>query len=614
MRVPTIIAATATGLSLLPTSSAIRPVHLPRGEESPCDATCMRRFLYDTGYASAAAGVGLVMDAYNSSEWCVSDTNTDWCPALVNVTVSNIAGKAMSLTNTSSDPSFTCGPECMVKQIAEVTRVTAIHAMSWAAKTVNGTTMSENVMSSVASEDKPDAAKKIDWMIGYLMHNSTSTVNAEALHKAMDAYKGPKPVARRSAGTAVSGEKKKKKKNILGLGTTAAFFGTLMAGGTGYKVVSDCLRPEDLVKLATSPNVLENTAILKWLAEGPNLTPETTAEIMAHGAYQEAYPELYPEYASRVGGIPESEMISGSIYWLDTPDTSDIVLPSDTAPSGSGSGVGALGALGDTLSGSGVGALGALGDTLTGLGALGALGDTLSGSGLGALGALGDILPPFGSGSGDSHAGQDPAGMAPPAQGNPEMSTAHTVQQPTATLKPANTVEHDPVATPRPHHATAPTRQPTTLQTTVKPATSAVVKPLVFVTDKLPATTNVAHLPPAPPPPPPPAPPPPPPPAPPACQVDYMGYVGSYDDFRILGVGWDESKLSAGGAPGSGLHHQLKKCSGLSLWTFLPQTPTGPESPWTFRASGRTTISQKKCIQRAIKSAGAPSGRCSGSG
>ncbi|KAK0355867.1 hypothetical protein LTR02_017164 [Friedmanniomyces endolithicus] len=85
------------------------------------------------------------------------------------------------------------------------------------------------------------------------------------------------------------------------------------------------------------------------------------------------------------------------------------------------------------------------------------------------------------------------------------------------------------------------------------------------------------------------------------------------DVFNIWGANWDQQKLDGKGTPGwgKGLYHQLHGCGGLSHWRFEPIAPT-PEHPYTFHAWGRTTIWKGLCIERAMRSAGAPRGHCYG--
>ncbi|KAK0325960.1 hypothetical protein LTR54_005533 [Friedmanniomyces endolithicus] len=79
------------------------------------------------------------------------------------------------------------------------------------------------------------------------------------------------------------------------------------------------------------------------------------------------------------------------------------------------------------------------------------------------------------------------------------------------------------------------------------------------------------------------------------------------DTFNIWGANWDQQKLDGKGTPGwgKGLYHQLHGCGGLSHWSFEPIAPT-LKHPYTFHAWGRTTIFKGPCIERAMRSAGAP--------
>jgi len=94
------------------------------------------------------------------------------------------------------------------------------------------------------------------------------------------------------------------------------------------------------------------------------------------------------------------------------------------------------------------------------------------------------------------------------------------------------------------------------------------------------------------------------------CWTSYRIIV---DVFQIWGVNWDQHKLDGTGTPGwgKGLYHELHGCGALSMWGFEPLAPS-PEHPWTFHAWGRTTIGKKGCIERAMRSAGAPRGYCLG--
>ncbi|KAK0307106.1 hypothetical protein LTR01_005752 [Friedmanniomyces endolithicus] len=85
------------------------------------------------------------------------------------------------------------------------------------------------------------------------------------------------------------------------------------------------------------------------------------------------------------------------------------------------------------------------------------------------------------------------------------------------------------------------------------------------------------------------------------------------DRFNIWGANWDQQKLDGKGTPGwgKGLYHQLHGCGALSHWRFEPMAPT-PDRPYTFHAWGRTTVFKGPCIERAMRSAGAPRGNCYG--
>ncbi|KAK4985949.1 hypothetical protein LTR66_003456 [Elasticomyces elasticus] len=92
------------------------------------------------------------------------------------------------------------------------------------------------------------------------------------------------------------------------------------------------------------------------------------------------------------------------------------------------------------------------------------------------------------------------------------------------------------------------------------------------------------------------------------CNTHYRWF---FDSFEIYGKYWDHSKLDSLGVAGEGLHKQLKGCSVISKWKFEVYED---QTEWDFKAQGRTTILQKRCIENAIMSSGAPKGHCYGSG
>ena len=107
------------------------------------------------------------------------------------------------------------------------------------------------------------------------------------------------------------------------------------------------------------------------------------------------------------------------------------------------------------------------------------------------------------------------------------------------------------------------------------------------------------------------------PPAPVAsCKTHYWGVL---DSFEIWGTNWDQAKLDGQGSylSGRGLLQELEGCGDVTKWKFHVYDPQDSSNTghWQWRAQGRTTIWQKRCIEHAMVSGGAPNMiRCSGSG
>ena len=145
-----------------------------------CDSACLRRLLYQTAYSSASDGVNLVMDAYDSHEWCFSNDNIDWCPEMINNSISGIVGRAMNNTYTPS-PDIKDGD--FLQQLDNVSRQAVVNTMGWASRTVNGTADLDAVDSG--------AVRALEWTMWHLLNDGSSGVDHDALEEAMAAYQTP---------------------------------------------------------------------------------------------------------------------------------------------------------------------------------------------------------------------------------------------------------------------------------------------------------------------------------------------------------------------------------------------------------------------------------------
>lgn len=127
-----------------------------------CDDNCIRRLTYEVAYSSGAAGVGQVMTAYDSRDWCASADNSIWCPEMIEGYVSGMAGK---LTNEAMVTSGECDTDCAAQRLANVSREAAVDSMVWAMQTVNG------------SSNNPDlvAIRRLKWTVWHLQQKTNPT-------------------------------------------------------------------------------------------------------------------------------------------------------------------------------------------------------------------------------------------------------------------------------------------------------------------------------------------------------------------------------------------------------------------------------------------------------
>lgn len=91
-----------------------------------------------------------------------------------------------------------------------------------------------------------------------------------------------------------------------------------------------------------------------------------------------------------------------------------------------------------------------------------------------------------------------------------------------------------------------------------------------------------------------------------SCKVSYDVLIDSFD---IKGVDFDSAKL---GTNGSGLKTQIGGYGALTEWSFDDELD---DPVYSWEVTGRLRIGNKACVQRAITSAGGPTGvSCGGSG
>ena len=146
----------------------------------PCEANCMHRLFYRTAYSSAITGVEHAMSAYESFQWCAED-NKDWCPQVINTTVSAVAGNAVKTVPIDFE---NCGDQCLLTSLSTVSQNSALWAMRWAANAFNGT-----------GNHNDNRVKKFHQSVWHLSNAKLAEIDTHKLNHAMSSHKSVhKPV------------------------------------------------------------------------------------------------------------------------------------------------------------------------------------------------------------------------------------------------------------------------------------------------------------------------------------------------------------------------------------------------------------------------------------
>ncbi|TKA82823.1 hypothetical protein B0A55_01073 [Friedmanniomyces simplex] len=216
---------------------------------SPCGQTCMHRLLYNTAYSSAASGIGMVMDAYDSRSHCLAEPQRDICPDFIRQTVSDIAGAMMK---TAHVPSNGVTHDDFLESMADVSRRAARLGMSCASL-------------AVTTPDMPRGPRydSMAWTLHRLSTHKSSNVNEKKLQQA---------IANHPAGKPNPGSLKEDKYTLLGSDTPSYILGPLM-GGPGPCLDAILCSPDVFATIspvligALDEGVLPKDAFLLYLLE-----------------------------------------------------------------------------------------------------------------------------------------------------------------------------------------------------------------------------------------------------------------------------------------------------------------------------------------------------------
>jgi len=239
-------------MAILTLQMATLVVSKHHGPSSPCGKTCMRRLLYNTAYSSAASGIGMVMDVYDSKAYCLTDAKESVCPDWVRQTVSNIAGDMMKkrFRMLGATPGVT--HYSFVQEMADVSREAALLGMSWASKTVTG-----------IGEHNQAQYDSMAWTLHHLQTTKSTKVHAKKLRQA---------IANHPAGKPNPGSVKEDQTILLGSDTPSYILGPLM-GGPGPCLDAILCSPDVFAIIspmlvgALDQGVLRKDAFLLYLLE-----------------------------------------------------------------------------------------------------------------------------------------------------------------------------------------------------------------------------------------------------------------------------------------------------------------------------------------------------------
>jgi len=244
-------------MAILTLQMATLAVSKHHGPSSPCGKTCMRRLLYNTAYSSAASGIGMVMDVYDTKSYCSTDATESLCPDWVRQTVSDIASEMTKekFRMLGATPSVT--HYSFVQEMADVSREAALLGMSWASKTVTG-----------IGEHNQAQYDSMAWTLHHLQTTKSTKVHAKKLRKA---------IANHPAGEPTPGSLKLDQTILLGSDTPSYILGPLM-GGPGPCLDAILCSPDVFAVIspmlvgALDKGVLRKDAFLLYLLESAHGT------------------------------------------------------------------------------------------------------------------------------------------------------------------------------------------------------------------------------------------------------------------------------------------------------------------------------------------------------
>ncbi|KAK0265854.1 hypothetical protein LTS09_001091 [Friedmanniomyces endolithicus] len=287
-------------MAILTLQMATLVVSKHHGPPSPCGKTCMRRLLYNTAYSSAASGIGMVMDVYDSKAYCLTDAKESVCPDWVRQTVSDIASEMMKkkFRMLGATPSVT--HYSFVQEMADVSREAALLGMSWASKTVTG-----------IGEHNQAQYDSMAWALHHLQTTKSTKVHAKKLRRA---------IANHPAGKPNPGSMQMDQTILLGSDTPSYILGPLM-GGPGPCLDAILCSPDVFAVIspmlvgALDKGVLRKDAFLLYLLESAH----GTSKVKRGGKPGEIYSFEYAKWLQRPSHGGQGHQMPPKNFDVDKP-------------------------------------------------------------------------------------------------------------------------------------------------------------------------------------------------------------------------------------------------------------------------------------------------------
>ncbi|KAK0354545.1 hypothetical protein LTS02_011464 [Friedmanniomyces endolithicus] len=288
-------------MAILTLQMATLVVSKHHGPSSPCGKTCMRRLLYNTAYSSAASGIGMVMDVYDSKAYCLTDAKESVCPDWVRQTVSDIAGDMMKkrFRMLGATPGVT--HYSFVQEMADVSREAALLGMSWASKTVTG-----------IGEHNQAQYDSMAWTLHHLQTTKSTKVHAKKLRQAIANHPADKPNP---------GSVKEDQTILLGSDTPSYILGPLM-GGPGPCLDAILCSPDVFAIIspmlvgALDQGVLRKDAFLLYLLESAHGSSKMKR---GGGKPGEIYSFEYAKWLARPSHSGQGHQIPPKNFDVDKP-------------------------------------------------------------------------------------------------------------------------------------------------------------------------------------------------------------------------------------------------------------------------------------------------------